>query len=287
VTGTMEQVQRAEQARRPATRPAAGAAGRLTLALRAEWTKLRTVSGPAWLLLAIVAVTAGIGAAVMAATSCPAGTQCQVDPTKLGLSGIQAGQAVVAILAVLVVCTEYSTGMIRVTFAAMPRRAVVLTAKAALVAGLVLAAGAVAVLASVLAARLIMPGHGFTLARGFHLVSLTYGPTLRAAGGSVLYLALIALLSIGIAAMIRDSAVSIGAVLAVLYVFPIVLSFVSNETWQHRLARWTPTVAGLNIQATTNLKSLIISPWDGLGVLAIWAGAALVAGALVLRLRDA
>jgi ABC-2 type transport system permease protein len=287
MTGTMEQVQRADEARRPASWPAAGALGSLALALRAEWTKLRTVSGTAWLLLAIVAVTAGIGVAVVAATRCPAGTQCQLDPTKLSLSGVQAGQAVVAILAVLVVCTEYSTGMIRVTLAAMPRRPVVLAAKGALVAGLVLAAGAVAVLASVLAAQLIMPGHGFTAARGFHLVSLAYGPTLRAAGGSVLYLALIALLSIGIAAMIRDSAVSIGAALAVLYVFPIVLSFVTNETWQHRLERWTPTAAGLSIQATTNLKSLIISPWDGLGVLAIWAGAALAAGALVLKLRDA
>ena len=57
--------------------------------------------------------------------------------------------------------------------------------------------------------------------------------------------------------------------------------------WQHRLERWTPTVAGLTIQDTTRLHTLAISPWDGLGVLAIWAGAALVAGGLALRLRDA
>jgi ABC-2 type transport system permease protein len=257
------------------------------MTLHAEWTKLRTVSGPSWLLLGVVALTVAVSTAAVAATHCPASMQCPVDTTKLSLTGVQLGQAVVAILAVLAICNEYSTGMIRVTFAAMPRRWTVLAAKATIIAGLVLAAGIVAVLGSVLAGQLVLPGHGFSAARGFHAISLSNGPTLRAAGGSALYLTLIALLSLGIAAMVRDSAVSVGAVLAVLYVFPIVLAFVTNAHWQHRLERWTPTVAGLTIQDTTRLHTLAISPWDGLGVLAIWAGAALVAGGLALRLRDA
>jgi ABC-2 type transport system permease protein len=116
-----------------------------------------------------------------------------------------------------------------------------------------------------------LPGHGFTAARGFHPGRLSYGPTLRAALGSVLYLGLIALLCLGIAAIVRDSAVSIGVVLALLYLFPIVLAFVGNAHWQHWLERWTPTVAGLTIQDTTGLRSLAISPWAGLGVLGIWA----------------
>jgi ABC-2 type transport system permease protein len=256
-------------------------------ALHAEWTKLRTISGPGWLLLGIVAATVGIGAAAVGDTRCPAGMQCSVDPTKLSLTGIQVGQAVVAILATLTICNEYSTGMIRVTLAAMPRRHLVLGAKAIVLAGLVLVAGAVAVFGSVLAGHLILPGHGFTAARGFHPVWLTYGPSLRAAAGSVLYLGLIALLSLGIAAMIRDSAVSIGVVLAVLYLFPIILAFVTDSTWQHRLERWTPTNAGLTIEDTTGLHDLAIGPWGGLGVLAIWAGAALLLGGVVLRLRDA
>ena len=256
-------------------------------ALHAEWTKLRTVSGPAWLLLGLVALTAGVSAAADGATHCPAGLSCPVDPTKLSLTGIQFGQAVVAILAVLTICNEYSTGLIRITFTAMPRRLLVYTAKAAIIAAVVLAAGTVAVLGSVLAGHLILPGHGFTASGGFHPVWLSYGPTLRAATGSVLYLALIALLSLGVAALVRDSAVSIGAVLAILYLFPIILAFVTDPAWQHRLERWTPTSAGLTIQATTGLRNLAISPWGGLGVLAIWAGAALVAGGLLLRFRDA
>ena len=256
-------------------------------ALHAEWTKLRTVSGPAWLLLGVVALTAAVSAAADGATHCPAGLSCPVDPTKLSLTGIQFGQAVVAILAVLVICNEYSTGMIRTTFTAMPRRLLVYAAKAVIVAVVVLAAGAVAVLGSVLAGHLILPSHGFTASRGFHPVWLSYGPALRAATGSVLYLALIALLSLGIAALVRDSAVAIGAVLAILYLFPIILAFVTDPAWQHRLERWTPTNAGLTIQATTGLRNLPISPWGGLGVLAIWAGAALLAGGMMLRVRNA
>ena len=278
---------RASRGGRAASRPVPPARGSGMLdALHAEWTKLRTISGPAWLLLGVVALTIGVGVAAVGATHCPAGMQCPVDPTKLSLTGIQFGEAVVAILAVLTICNEYSTGMIRVTLAAMPRRELVFAAKAILVTGLVLVAAALAVLGSLLAGHLILPAHGFTAARGFH-ISLSYGPCLRAAIGSVLYLGLIALLSLGIAAMVRDSAVSIGAVLGVLYIFPIILAFVTNTTWQHRLERWTPTNAGLTIEDTTGLHNLAISPWDGLGVLAIWAGAALVAGGLALHLRDA
>jgi len=267
----------------PAMARAAARGASLRHALHAEWTKLRTVSGPAWLLLGAAARTI----AVSGATHCPRNLTCPVDTTKLSLTGIQFGQAVVAILAAATVSNEYSSGMMRVTLAAMPRRQEVLAAKAILLAALVLAAGAVAVFGSVLAGHLILPGHGFTVARGFHPVWLSYGPTLRAASGSVLYLGLIALMSLGVAVIVRDSAVSIGVVLALLYLFPIILAFIGNEHWQHRLERWTPTVAGLTIQDTTGLRSLVITPWAGLGVLAIWAAAAMLAGGLVFRFRDA
>jgi ABC-2 type transport system permease protein len=267
--------------------PAAARGPALAHALRAEWTKLRTVSGPAGLLLGLAALTIAVSAAAAGATHCPASLTCPVDPVKLSLTGIQFGQAVAAVLAVLMVSNEYGSGMMRVTLAAMPRREAVLAAKAILLAALVLVAGAVAVAGSMLAGHLILPGHGFTAARGFHPVGLSYGPALRAACGSVLYLGLVALMGLGVAVIVRDSAVSIGAVLGLLYLFPIILSFVGNEQWQRRLERWTPTVAGLAIQDTTGLRNLVITPWAGLGVLAIWAAAAMLAGGLVFRYRDA
>jgi ABC-2 type transport system permease protein len=255
-------------------------------ALHAEWTKLRTAGGTIWLLVAAIALTAALSAAAAAAARCPA-AGCGQDPTKISLTGIDLSQAVIAVLAVLAISGEYSTGMIRITLTAMPRRATVLAAKAAIVTGLVLAAGVIAVLGSLLAGRLILPGHGFTPAHGYPLLSLGDGPVLRAAVGSVLYLALIALLSLGTATAVRDSAAAIGVVLGLLYVFPIIAGVVTDPHWQRHLQQIGPMTAGLAIQATTGLRSLPISPWAGLGVLAAWAAAALLAGGLLLRLRDA
>jgi ABC-2 type transport system permease protein len=263
--------------------------GALPDALHAEWTKLRTLPGTGWLLLAVAALTVAVSAAADAATTaaaCPPGG-CQSDPVKLTLTGVQAGQVIVAIVAVLAISGEYGTGMIRVTLTAMPRRLTMLAAKAAVVAGLVLAVGAVAVLASVLAGQLILPGRGFTPANGYESLSLGSGPVLRAAGGSVLYLALIALLSLGIAAAVRESAVAIGLVLGLLYLFPIVADVVGNQHWQRHLEQVSPMTSGLSIQVTVNLSKLPLTPWQGLGVMAAWAAGALIVGALVLRFRDA
>ena len=264
--------------------PAAGPGPRDVL--HAEWTKLRTAPGMIGLLLAAIGLTVALGAAAAAAARCPA-VGCGPDPARISFTGVELGQAVVAIVAVLVVSGEYSTGMIRTTLAAMPRRSAVLAAKAAVVAGLVLAAGTIAVLGSLLAGRLILPGHGFTPAHGFPPLSLGDGPVLRAAAGSVLYLALIALLGLGAATAVRDSAAAIGLVLGLLYLLPIVAALVSDKDLQRHLLQAAPMTAGLEIQVTTGLRDLPLSPWAGLGVLAAWAAGALVAGGLLLRFRDA
>jgi ABC-2 type transport system permease protein len=255
-------------------------------ALHAEWTKQRTLPGTIWLLAATAVLTIAVSAVAAAATRCPPGTACPVDSAKLSLTGIEFGQAVVAILAVLAIGGEYSTGMIRTTLTAIPRRAAVLAAKAATVTVLVLAAGTVAALGSLLGGRLLLPGHGFTSARGFPALSLADGPVLRATAGSVLYLALIALLALGVAAAVRETAVAIGITLGLLYLFPIIAAAAASPHWQRHLQQIGPMTAGLEIQATTNLHSLPISPWAGLGVLAVWAAAALLAGGLLLRFRD-
>jgi len=246
------------------------------------------VPGTFWLLAAAIAVTVTVSTAAAAATRCPAGPACPVDTPKLTLTGIQLGQAVIAVLAVLAISNEYSTGMIRTTLTAMPHRPAALAAKAAVLTLLVMAAGVIAAAGSVLAGRLILPGHGFTAARGFPPLSLAEGPVLRAAAGSVLYLALVALLGLGVAAVVRDSATATGAVLGLLYLPPVIAAVLaSNPHWQHRIERYAPMSAGLTIQDTTNLHSLPISPWGGLGVLAAWAAVALLTGGLMLRMRDA
>jgi ABC-2 type transport system permease protein len=254
--------------------------------LHAEWTKFRTVADTGWLLVAVIALTVALSAAAASTVKCPA-ADCGQDPAKISLTGVEFGQAVVAILAVLAISSEYSTGMIRTSLAAMPRRTTLLAAKAAVLTGLVLAAGTIAVLGSVLAGRLLTPGNGFTRAHGFAVLSLASGPVLRAAAGSVLYLALIGLLSLGAAAAVRDSAVAVGVVLALLYLFPVIAHMATNPAWYRHLQQVGPMTAGLAIQATTGLRGLPISPWAGLGVLAAWAAGAMLAGGLLLRLRDA
>jgi ABC-2 type transport system permease protein len=250
--------------------------------LHAEWTKLRTAGGTGWLLLAVVVLTAVVGAAVAGSVTCHVAGGCGQDPAKVALTGVYLGQAAAAILAVLAIGGEYGTGMIRVTFAAMPRRVGVLAAKAAVVAGLVLAAGSVAAVGSVLAGQLILPGHGLA---GPPL-SLGNGADLRAALGSALYLALIGLLALGVATAVRDSAAATGIVLGLLFLFPLLAATVSAGAWRRHLEQIAPMTAGLDIQATANITSLPLTPWQGLGVLAAWAAAALLAGGLLLRLRD-
>ena len=254
-------------------------------AVHAEWTKLRTVPSSGWLLIAIIALTVGASALVTSIVKCP-GT-CAADTTKLSLTGIMLGQAAVAAIAVVVVTAEYGTGMIRVSLAAVPRRSVLLAAKAIVVTAVVLVAGTISVLGSVLAGRIQLPGNGFTAANGFAALSILHGPTLRAAAGSVLYLVLIGLFTLGISTALRDSGLTTAVVLGFLYVIPIIGDVVISPLWQHRVERWTPTDAGLAIQATRNIAKLPIGPWPGLGVLALWTTAALAGGWLVLRLRDA
>jgi ABC-2 type transport system permease protein len=158
----------------------------------------------------------------------------------------------------------------------------VLAAKAAVLTGLVLAVAVVAVAGSLAAGRLLLAGNGVVVA---HAVT---GPVVRAAVGSVLYLALIGLLTLGIATIVRDSAAAAGAVLGILYVPPAIALFLgSDPAWQRWVERYTPVNAGLAILNTTGLRNLVISPWAGLGVLAAWAAGALILGGLVLRFRDA
>jgi ABC-2 type transport system permease protein len=253
-------------------------------ALHAEWTKLRTTPGTGWLLLAAVVVTIGLSWLASAAVHFQTGGL--QDPVKISLTGVQAGQAIVALIGVLFITGEYSSGLIRSSVAAMPQRWTMLSAKAIILTGLVLLSGTVAVLGSFLIGRFLLPGNGFDPTHGFPSLTLSDPETLRAAAGSVIYLGFIGLLSLGIATLVRDSAVAVGVVLGVLYLFPIVIQVVADPDWKQHLQQIAPTNAGLAVQSTVDLQSLAISPWLGLGVLGLWAAGAMLAAMVTLNLRD-
>ena len=214
----------------------------MTDAVRAEWTKLRTLASTAWLMVGTVALTIAVSGAVTGSihTSGSSGGQ---DPTKLSLTGVYLGQAVMAVLAVLTVSDEYGTGMIRTTFTAMPRRTVVLAAKATNVAGLAVAAGVLAVAGCLTAGRFLLPANGLNPAHGYPLLSIAHPSTLRAGLGSVAYLTLVALLGLGVATAIRETAVSIGVVLGLLYLPPLLAQAVSDPLRRH-IEQIAPMTAG-------------------------------------------
>jgi ABC-2 type transport system permease protein len=253
--------------------------------LRAEWTKARTSAATGWSLLGVVVGTVALSAAVAAAAvaePCPT-AGCVQDVARVGLSGVQAGQAVVAVLAVLVIGGEHSSGMLRATVLAMPGRLGVLAAKAGVLGGLTASAAAVGVLGSLLVGRLVLPGHGFDPEHGHRLLSLADGPVLRAVAGSVLYLVLVALLALGVGAAVREPAPAIAVVLGLIYLFPLLGVLSTDPEWQLLVRRLSPMDAGLAVQTTT---TGLMDPWLGLGVLAAWAAAALTLGGATLRLRD-
>lgn len=226
-------------------------------AVHAEWTKLRTVPGTGWLLLAIVVSTVAVSALAAAVVTCSS-DGCSQDLTKISLTGIQLGQALVAVQA----------------------------AKAIVVGGVVLVAGAFGVLGSVWMGRIILPGKGFTADHGFSPLSLADPSTLRAAAGSVVYLALIAVFSLGIATAVRDSAAAIGVILGLLLLFPVVIQMVSDPDWQRHLRQIAPMSSGLAVQTTVDVGSLPLSPWAGIGVLGAWSAGALLVGGVLLYRRD-
>jgi ABC-2 type transport system permease protein len=259
-------------------------------AVRAEWTKLRTVVSTPWLLMAAVAVTVGISAMVTNHASnrgCPDPSACLDDLPKLSLTGAQYGQALVVVLAVLMIGEEYGTRSIGVSLAAVPRRWRLYLSKAAVLTAVVIVVGWLGVLGSLLFAWHVLPGTAISAANGDVGLSLGDEPTLRAVYGTVLYLALVALLSFGVAAVLRDTAGAIATMLLLLYLAPILTSFITDPRWLRRIDRFSPMLAGLKIQATTALNPMPIGPWQGLGVLALWAAGALLAGLLSLQLRDA
>jgi ABC-2 type transport system permease protein len=252
-------------------------------AVRAEWTKLHTVTSTAGLAGAAVAGMVALGALVITSVDvedCRSLEVCVEDTTRLSLTGVHVGQLLVAVVAVLAVSNEYTSGMVRTTLSAVPGRMRVFTAKTVVVTGLVLCVGVIAVLGCLLAGRMILPGNGFATP------SLQDEPTLRALIGTVLYLGLIALLSLGVALLLRDTTVALTTVAGLLYLVPILAHFAPPDLAEQML-RYAPMIAGLAVQNTVSLPGSLIGPWAGLGVLAAWAGAALVAGATRFVLTDA
>ncbi|MFJ9128185.1 hypothetical protein ACIRJS_29185 [Streptomyces sp. NPDC102340] len=264
---------------------AADRAGRMTAAgaaraVHGEWTKLRTVPGQLWTVVSLTGAMVAFTALI--AASAEEGQSGVLAPTALSLSGVYLAQTAAALVAIAVVCGEYPR-MIRTTLAANPRRTTVFLAKAAVTAAAVLAAALPAVLGSLMAGRAVLSGPS-----GFPQLPLSSPQLWRATLGTVVYLLLVALLSVGVALVVRHAAAAVGAVMALLYgPYLATLIITMPEHVLHRVQKFSPMTAGLAVQTTTGPGTAPLAPWTGIAVLAAYAGGALVVGWAVLRRRDA
>jgi ABC-2 type transport system permease protein len=262
----------------------------MTWALRAEWTKLRSVGSTRWALAGAFGAMVLLGVLLCAGAHSNGCINAECDDMAMqSLGGVYLGQFAISALGVLAITSEYATGLIRVTFVADPRRRRVLAAKALAVAAAVFAVGLVTSVLSFAIGNALLVGNGYTPANGYPTLSLTDGPVLRAIVGTALYLSAVALLSLGIATVLRHTAAAISTVIALLWVPLIVASFLS-ETAPNEvlLLRVTPMLPGISIQRTIErTDSLPIGPWAGLGVAGLWALGAMALALWLIGRRDA
>ncbi|WP_421733586.1 hypothetical protein [Cellulomonas sp.] len=261
----------------------------MTGAVRAEWTKARSLPSTGWLVCVVALGMVALGLAVtgtLRVDEC-GDDPCVLDTVRLSLAGVQVAQVGAAVLGVLLVTGEYATGTIRPSLVAVPRREQVLAAKVVVVGALTTAGATVGVVGALLVARSVLPSRGFTAEAGYPQSTLLHDLTQRAAVGTVLYLVLVALLGAGIGLLVRDTGVAVTMMMAVLFLGPVLALFVSDPDWQGWLHRYAPTDAGLAVQATRDLASLRIAPWPGLALVGGYAAAVVLAGGVALRRRDA
>ncbi|MCX2185201.1 ABC transporter permease [Streptomyces sp. SKN60] len=252
--------------------------------LQSEWTKIRTVSSTVWTLASALVVTVAMSAALSALLKSTFDDlseleQATFDPTFVSFSGMVLGQLAMVVFGVLVVGTEYSSGMIRTSLAAVPQRAAFLFSKIAVAGVLALVVGLVTSFLSFFLGQALL---------GDHRTTIGADNVLRAVVGAGLYMALIALFSMGVATMLRSSMLSLGILVPFFFLISQILSAVPKAK---EVARYFPDQAGSKIMQVVpdamGSEKAPYGPWGGLGIMVLWVVAALLGGYLVLKKRDA
>jgi hypothetical protein len=193
------------------------------------------------------------------------------------LRGFQLAQLLIGVLGALYVTGEYGTGMIRSTFAAVPKRLPVLGAKAAVFGAVALVAMVVASFAGFFGAQAFLSGY-------HHSFSLSQPGVLRVVAGTGVYLTLIGLLGLALGWILRSTAGAISMLVGILLVIPVLLSAIGKSA--EGIAQYLPSKAGGSFISSLH-EAGTLSPWTGLIVLCAWVLAALGLAAYLVRRRDA
>ena len=250
--------------------------------LRSEWIKLRSLRSTFWAYAATIIV--GVGFSLLFAVSVSDLNGIPTDSAAgiaLGTStlGLTFAQLPIAVLGVLVISGEYSTGMIRSTLTAAPRRYSALLAKAAVFAAVTFVVGLIITFGSYFVAASLMATRGAESSLGDPGV-------ISALVGGALFLSLIGVLSLGIGTIVRSGAGGIAATIGLLMLAPIVFALIPAE-WAADVARYLPTAVGGAMYQIPLDGGTGMDPVQGLLFLLVWVAVALASGAALLTRRDA
>jgi ABC-2 type transport system permease protein len=255
--------------------------------LLSEWTKIRSVRSTIWTLIVFVVVTVGFTALFTWLTvdnwngprAAARNVTVAADPVSFILgAGTGLGQLAIAVLGVLLITTEYSTGVIRASLLAVPRRLPMLAAKAVVFALLILVVAEIVTFSSFFV--------GSTLLHSRVVVSLSDAGVARAVVGTGLSLTVLGLFALAIGALIRHTAGGIATAIGVVFVLPI-LSGLLPGSWGAHINAYLPEQAGGLITQAHQKPTDLLSPWQGFGVFCLWTAVLLVAAGYLLNRRDA
>jgi ABC-2 type transport system permease protein len=293
--------------------PAAGQAG-LRGAIASEFTKLRSVRSTYWTLGALFFVSVGLGIAITAGTAANfannPGNKAGFDATQASLGAFfELGQLIIAVLGAMVITSEYSTGMIRTSLTAQPRRGVVYAAKAIVFTAVTLVISIITAFIAFFVGQAIYSSKGIS-ASLFHTVTIpqsantncnpngctaTFFGTdvispstvLTAIIGTALFVTIVALIAYGVGSIVRHTAGAIAIVIALLFIVPVLEQTLPND-WRWDVMRFLPDAATRVISVTVGGTNIHLwSAWPQLGVTALWAVALVGVGAYLFRKRDA
>ena len=260
--------------------PATGRVTQMRVAV-SEWTKLWSVRSTRWSLFAAFLFTIGVAALACAVVShhypqMSARDKADFHPLEVNLAGVQLAQLAIGVLGVLIITAEYSTGMIRASFTAVPKRLPVLWAKAGVFGLVTFALMLPAVLIAFFVGQAILARHNIG-------IGITAPHVIRVLVGAALYLTVVGLFGLGLGAIVRNTAGGIASFAAIMFVLPPLMN-VLPTSWNNAASPYLPLQAGEAILSTTSGGHL--SPWLGLALFAGYAAVAIAVAAVLLVRRD-
>ncbi len=251
--------------------------------LHSEWTKARTVPSTMWTLIVAAVLGIGLGALISALAAnhyakSSLSDRLTWDPTSISGSGMGIAQLAIGILGVLLITSEYSSGAIGGSLAAVPRRARLLGAKSVVMVGMTIVVVEIIAFTSFFIGQALISGHAPT-------ASLGGSGVLRALVGAGLYGALLGLLGVALGTILRHAAGAIAVLVAILFVLPGIAAALPASI-EHTVQEYWPTQAGqqvTDVVRTTNT----LAPWAGFGVFLIFVTVMMGLGFYFLHRRDA